>query len=167
MPYDNRLWGLGSSPLSETEVQTIRSAPRDFTVSPPISINELAAMNEKDQLSMWDRAHHTLQVMDDAAVERWDRAKGAEPSEPTAKVKPQDDIARPHHYARYAIEPITFIMANNLPFCVGNVVKYVLRYDAKNGLEDLKKARRYIDMMIEQIGREGKGTVGDAKGKPL
>jgi len=78
-----------------------------------------------------------------------------------------DPIARPHHYARYAIEPITFIMANDLPFCVGNVVKYVLRYDAKNGREDLLKARRYLDMILEDMDRKAKGTVGDCVGRPL
>jgi hypothetical protein len=79
----------------------------------------------------------------------------------------EDPIKRPNHYARYAIEPITFIMANNLPFCVGNVVKYVLRYDAKNGKEDLLKARRYIDMILEDMDRKEKGTVADCVGRPL
>ena len=88
------------------------------------------------------------------------------PQTPAPAVVP-DDIERPTHYARYAIEPITFIMANNLPFCVGNVVKYVLRYDAKNGREDLMKARRYIDMILEDMERKEKGTEGDAVGKPL
>lgn len=41
-------------------------------------------------------------------------------------------------------------MENDLPYAVGNVIKYVMRYKDKNGLEDLKKARRYIDMIIEQ-----------------
>lgn len=67
-----------------------------------------------------------------------------------------DPVANPAHYTRYAIEPITFIMRNKLPFAVGNVVKYVLRYDAKNGIEDLKKARRYIDLLIEQLNSESK-----------
>lgn len=78
-----------------------------------------------------------------------------------------DKIDRPHHYARYAIEPITFIMANDLPFCVGNVIKYVLRYDAKNGREDLEKARRYIDMILEDMDRKEKGTRADVVGRPL
>lgn len=61
----------------------------------------------------------------------------------------------PNHYARWVIEPITFIMKNKIGYAVGNVIKYVLRYDAKNGLEDLKKARRYIDMIIEdEYGKE-------------
>lgn len=61
-----------------------------------------------------------------------------------------DSVFEPNHYTQWKIEPITFIMQNELPFAVGNVIKYVMRYKAKNGLEDLKKARRYIDMIIEQ-----------------
>lgn len=70
----------------------------------------------------------------------------------------KDPVHRPNHYARFAIEPITFIMANNIGFAAGNVIKYVMRWDAKDGLQDLKKARRYIDMMIEDAERKAAGT---------
>lgn len=59
-----------------------------------------------------------------------------------------DPVILPNHYTRYKIEPIRFIRENDLPFWMGNVVKYVLRADAKDGLQDLKKARRYLDMEI-------------------
>lgn len=54
-----------------------------------------------------------------------------------------------NHYKDFAIQPLEFIVANNLDFVQGNVVKYVVRYKTKNGLEDLKKARHYIDLLIE------------------
>lgn len=57
--------------------------------------------------------------------------------------------AHPAHYARFAIEPIDFIAANNIGFAAGNVIKYVCRQDAKDGLKDLQKARYYLDKMIE------------------
>jgi hypothetical protein len=66
----------------------------------------------------------------------------------TSSVK--DVVIRPEHYARFKIEPIYFVMENGLSFAQGNVIKYVCRHDAKNGVEDLKKARRYLDMMIKQ-----------------
>lgn len=53
------------------------------------------------------------------------------------------------HYSNLAIEPIDFITANNLGFCEGNVIKYISRWKAKNGVEDLEKARWYIDFLIE------------------
>jgi hypothetical protein len=53
------------------------------------------------------------------------------------------------HYKDFAIQPLEFIVKNGLDFLQGNVVKYVVRYKVKGGLEDLKKARHYLDMMIE------------------
>ena len=53
------------------------------------------------------------------------------------------------HYSDLAIEPIDFITANNLGFCEGNVIKYISKKKKKNGIEDLKKARWYIDFLIE------------------
>ena len=70
--------------------------------------------------------------------------------EPAERRVKADNPISPNHYARFKIQPIAFIMANGLGFCVGNVIKYVCRYDAKNGLEDLKKARNYLDKLIEQ-----------------
>lgn len=61
-----------------------------------------------------------------------------------------------HYRARGGVEPIDFITSNNLTFCEGNVVKYVARWKAKNGLEDLRKARWYIDRLIAQAEGEGK-----------
>lgn len=57
----------------------------------------------------------------------------------------------PQHYTRFKIEPIHFITENRLDWFQGNVVKYVCRHDAKNGIEDLKKARRYLDMYIKYL----------------
>ena len=50
---------------------------------------------------------------------------------------------------KYKIEPITFVMTNQLPFAEGNVIKYIMRWRDKNGIQDLKKAKRYIDLIIE------------------
>src|SRR5262249_5140962 len=62
-------------------------------------------------------------------------------------------VYQPSHYARFVIEPITFIEANDLQFWQGNAIKYVCRYDAKNGIEDLRKAIRYIEIGIEKLER--------------
>tara|TARA_R110000796_G_scaffold176805_1_gene293688 strand:+ start:1696 stop:1953 length:258 start_codon:yes stop_codon:yes gene_type:complete len=61
-----------------------------------------------------------------------------------------------NHYKDMAIQPITFVLANNLGFCEGNVIKYVSRWGAKNGIEDLKKARHYLDLLIEKVEAECK-----------
>lgn len=41
-------------------------------------------------------------------------------------------------------------MKNNLGFCEGNIIKYICRYKEKNGLQDLEKAKHYIEMLIER-----------------
>lgn len=54
------------------------------------------------------------------------------------------------HYKTFAIQPVEFIHKNGIPFIEGNIIKYVLRHKQKNGLEDLNKAKHYIDLLIEQ-----------------
>ena len=61
----------------------------------------------------------------------------------------EDFIKTPKHYARYAIEPKEFILANGLDFPTGNVIKYVVRHQYKNGKQDLEKAKEYIDWLIK------------------
>ena len=58
------------------------------------------------------------------------------------------------HYKHYAIQPLQFIEANKLSFAEGCVVKYLMRYKDKGGIKDLKKAKHYIDLIIEsEYGR--------------
>jgi hypothetical protein len=52
------------------------------------------------------------------------------------------------HYRTKAIQPWDFIAANSLGYFEGNVVKYVARWRDKNGIEDLEKARHYLDKLI-------------------
>ena len=54
------------------------------------------------------------------------------------------------HYSKLAIQPVTYINANGLSYLAGNVVKYISRYNHKGKpLEDLQKAKHYIDLLIE------------------
>ena len=57
---------------------------------------------------------------------------------------------KPDHYGGSEIDVIDFCQANNLDFMQGNVIKYVFRYKNKNGLEDLEKAKEFINRMIEK-----------------
>ena len=70
-------------------------------------------------------------------------------------VKSNDKVEKPEHYARYKIEPITFIVENGIPYCESNVIKYVCMWQythpTKQGqIDDLKKARQYIDILIKK-----------------
>lgn len=53
------------------------------------------------------------------------------------------------HYKGRAIQPVEYIHANGIGFFEGNVIKYCTRWRSKGGLSDLRKARHYIDMLIE------------------
>ncbi len=53
------------------------------------------------------------------------------------------------HYKELKIQPVEYIHANGLGFCEGSIIKYITRWRAKNGIEDLKKARHFIDLLIE------------------
>ena len=67
---------------------------------------------------------------------------------------PYDAVENPPHYAQYKIQPIEFIMANGLGYCEGNVVKYISRWRMKDGVQDLEKARNYINILIEEAKKE-------------
>lgn len=63
-----------------------------------------------------------------------------------------------NHYRKRAIQPIEYIHANNIPFAEGNVIKYVTRWRDKDGMKDLKKAKHYIELLIELELRNGNGV---------
>ena len=76
-----------------------------------------------------------------------------------------DIVNEPKHYARWAIEPITYIMRNGFEFWRGNIVKYASRagykmYEGKTQVEseiiDLEKVIRYSQMRINQLNGEDK-----------
>ena len=60
-----------------------------------------------------------------------------------------DEQVGGNHYSKLAIQPVEYITQNKLGYLAGNVIKYVTRYKDKNGLQDLEKARHYVDMLIE------------------
>ena len=53
---------------------------------------------------------------------------------------------------KFINEPIDYIIGNGLTYCEGNVVKYITRWRSKGGVDDLKKAKVYIDFIIEKEG---------------
>lgn len=70
------------------------------------------------------------------------------------------DLTKQEHYANNGIEPIDIMRKNFshdefMGFCKGNVLKYLLRYKDKNGLEDLEKARIYLNWLIDEYSNEG------------
>ena len=69
-----------------------------------------------------------------------------------------DAVNHPSHYTRGKIEVIDFIEDQQLPYHLGNVIKYIARAGYKGDkLEDLKKARWYLDRYINEV--MGNGTL--------
>lgn len=56
------------------------------------------------------------------------------------------------HYKGMAIQPFEYIHKNGIGFAEGCVIKYVSRWRAKGGVEDLKKARHFLDLLIDAEG---------------
>jgi len=53
------------------------------------------------------------------------------------------------HY-QIPIQPVDYIVLNDLGYREGNVIKYVTRHDKKNGAEDIRKAIHYLEMILEE-----------------
>lgn len=74
----------------------------------------------------------------------------------------KDNVNHPDHYTQGGVECIDAIAAATTgkigieAVCVANVIKYLWRYELKNGIEDVKKARWYLDRLITEL--EGKAT---------
>lgn len=56
------------------------------------------------------------------------------------------------HYKSHVIQPWDYITVNGLGYLEGCIIKYVSRYKDKGGVEDLKKAKHYLDKLIETQG---------------
>jgi len=76
------------------------------------------------------------------------------------------DPINPNHYKNGKVEAIDAIEAavvNKKPteaVCVGNVIKYLWRYEEKNGLTDVKKAKWYLERLISQMEENESKEVG-------
>ena len=63
-----------------------------------------------------------------------------------------EQVVKPNHYTS-SNDVIDFCLNNNIGFCEGNVIKYVRRWREKNGIEDLEKAKEYINRLIQDERR--------------
>ena len=53
------------------------------------------------------------------------------------------------HYKKMKIQPVEFIHANKIPYIEGSCIKYLCRWQDKGGIEDLKKVKHFVDLLIE------------------
>lgn len=71
-----------------------------------------------------------------------------------------DAVNHPNHYCRNGVECIDIIKAITGDYfdeyCVGTITKYLSRWKDKNGVEDLRKAQRYLSYLIEEAEKNGR-----------
>lgn len=91
----------------------------------------------------------------------------AEPDEaPAIGIKPNnksDAVNHPKHYAQGGIECIDALKAATVgkrgieAICVANVIKYLWRFEEKNGIEDVRKAKWYIERLLKELEENQQG----------
>lgn len=103
----------------------------------------------QDECQIDDLAHKLIdEIFDDV-----EKLRGAEP-------QTVDAINNPKHYIIEGLEPYQSIDVVKSVlgktgfkfFCIGNALKYLIRAEKKNGLEDYRKAKKYIEWIIEEAG---------------
>jgi len=53
------------------------------------------------------------------------------------------------HYKKFKIQPAEFCYKNNIPYLEATAIKYLCRWKDKGGIQDLEKAKHFIDLLIE------------------
>lgn len=96
--------------------------------------------------------------IDDATEQEWRDIQSKAYCEQIIETVPadKDNVNSPDHYTAGGIETIDYIKAKlgiegTINYCMGNVIKYTSRWQDKNGLEDLKKARWYLNYAIDLL----------------
>lgn len=64
---------------------------------------------------------------------------------------PLDKQVGGDHYSKYDMQPVEAIQKMNLDFISGNILKYLVRYRDKNGIEDLRKAEHYAEILHQSL----------------
>jgi hypothetical protein len=94
--------------------------------------------------------------IDDITREEWDKMSKTFTGKLHHPQDNHDPVAQPDHYNKGAIEAIEAIKASMHPqeykgYLKGNCLKYLWRYEYKNGIEDLRKARVYLEWLIKEV----------------
>jgi hypothetical protein len=80
-----------------------------------------------------------MSLLDQATEEEWNRASRSALERQVGG----------SHYKDCGIEPIEYIMKNNLGYCEGNIVKYITRHASKGGVQDIDKVIHYCELLKE------------------
>lgn len=70
--------------------------------------------------------------------------------------KPLDKQVGGNHYKDLVIQPVEYIFKNNIGYIEGCVIKYVTRWQNKGGVQDLEKAKHFLELLIELQNQKAK-----------
>ena len=143
--------------LVEDKLKRISEAPEQKPLVPRENLKETTTLYVKSPLSAEEFEKQLKALLPQKlALEplpKEDRAiKMPESSKP-------DNVNHPKHDCKGGVESIDFVKAavSNLSgfeaVCVANIIKYAWRYKEKNGLEDVMKAAKYLEWLIEEVGK--------------
>ena len=133
--------GIEVTPAKKEE--PVLPAPEE--VGDPPLLPEQGALFEQLYLKQ-KRLHEKEEVVKSSKpCQQWDAQ-----TQSYVSVYEDEDVTSPKHYIGLGITPLEYITANELDFLEGNVVKYITRYPHKGGVNDLLKARTYLEKLIER-----------------
>lgn len=117
-------------------------------------VNECKKHSACDECPLGDGSYYCgVSDVDSIELER-ELAKCEAPNVELMKI---DNVNSPAHYCKGGIECIDAIKSATVGlqgvegYCIGNAIKYLWRWKFKNGVEDLKKARWYINRTIQEL----------------
>ena len=142
--------------LVEDKLKRISEAPKQKPSVPPENLKATTTLYVKAPISAEELEKQLKALLPQKlALEplpKEDRAiKMPESNKP-------DNVNRPKHYFKGGLECIQVIKAQLTPeqntgYLYGNVLKYMWRWPDKNGLEDLRKAAKYLEWLQEEVGK--------------
>ena len=112
--------------------------------------------NEWTTYTKGDAEVASYKSIDDAKPNEWNKASKTAYGKLAHPEGQHDPVGQPDHYNKGAIEAIEAIKASMHPqeykgYLKGNCLKYLWRYEYKNGVEDLRKARVYLEWLIKEV----------------
>ena len=150
---------VANAVMAETEAYH-EPAPEKVKIKPSFTLVEVPVPGKKQEAmakvfkaeNMLDEAAEALGLpLSKKSVEAFKELA-------TTEAPPRDNVNHPAHYTQGGIECIEAIKASMTAseyrgYLKGNAMKYMWRYQHKGGVEDLKKARWYLDRLISEVDR--------------
>ena len=142
--------------LVEDKLKRISEAPEQKPLVPRENLKETTTLYVKSPLSAEEFEKQLKALLPKKlALEPLPKEDRAIKMPESSK---SDNVNHPKHYCKGGLECIQVIKVQltpeqNIGYLYGNVLKYMWRWPEKNGIEDLRKAKHYLEWLIEEVGK--------------